>query len=163
VRWAGSFGLAVAALILGWVARGRWSPPAPADSSPKSPVAFELPSNFWIEMQTQRAMLHQVQATCEGAARVDRPVPKEPNPAHGTASAHEESPEAVRENPAPMAAVRSLVDSAVASGKWTDRDVLAFRASMAEMSLGQKEQALRFLMKAMNEQGLRSTSGGPPF
>jgi hypothetical protein len=170
VRYVAALALAVVAFSAGWFVRGRYVAP-PSHQADKVSDSVDLPADFWMEMQAHKAMLRHVADICEQAVRSDR------SPVAGAARAPEAVPEkaerkvasdavqaaAVPSNPQEVTATRSLVDDAVARGKWTDQDAIAFRERTAKMNPSEKQEAFTLLMRAINERGVRNASGGPPF
>jgi hypothetical protein len=149
--------VALCAFAAGWGARGHVR--STQKELPRPVASVDLPDAFWTEMETQRAMLRQLHDTCATKAAV----------AAAAAPAEIAKPAASAQAPPPpddpvlTANAQSLVDRAIASGKWTDDDAAAMRVSMAAMTPGQRDDAMHMLLRALNERGVRRSTHGPVF
>lgn len=151
--------IAVCAFGAGWVTHAKTSD-SRAKAAAQPAASAELPDEFWTEMETQRVMLRQLQETCATRPAVAPPAPAPP-PASATKPSASAPPPP--DDPVPMASAQALVDKAIADGQWTDRDAMAMRAAMADMSPAQRDEAMHILLRALNERGVRSSAHGMPF
>src|SRR5262245_25650055 len=147
---AGS-GLLLVGFGVGWVARDHTRVSEAVANAARPAVSVTLPDSFWVEMETQRAMLRQLHETCESrptaVLAAPQPLPKTPTEVAPSGSA-------APEDPTVLPAAQALVDRAIANGKWTDDDAAALRQTMSEMSPAQRDKAMHILLRALNEQGL---------
>ena len=151
--------IAVCAFGAGWLARSHASDAHATTAAPPAASA-DLPEAFWTEMETQRIMLRQLQDTCATRPAVAPPAPAPPPASAAKPSASAPPPP---DDPVPMASAQALVDKAIADGQWTERDAMAMRAAMADMSPAQRDEAMHILLRALNERGVRSSTHGAPF
>ena len=165
--------LVAGAFAAGWGAHARVRSNDLTEKSARPEAQVSLPEGFWVEMEAQRAMMRQLQETCERKAQAAPPValaaanppaadPQRPASAPegaAAASANANAPE----DPTAMPASQAILDRAMANGKWTDDDAAAFRVVLSEMSSTQRDKAMHNLLRALNEQGLRSVTHGPSY
>jgi len=132
--------------------RSRLDALATRDAATARPAPAAAPTT----VDTSRLSAELAQVLRDELARAPLTARPAPTPAPAPV---EPTPQATRAHQQ----ARQLLDDAARARRWTTEDALAFRRALVDMTPAQRDEAIRWLVTAINSQSLDVQTQGSPF